>query len=693
MATSPDGRAPVSMRPAGEPGAKPPGTRQPAARPPKRPAGARPDSDRGGTDRGAGDRGAGDRGAGDRRPREERSTDREAAALKSRGAELRMSAALPGAKLRPILDAALAEVEAAADALSRRYAADAGRVSPAAAQAERRLLHAVFLQLPVPVFLLGQDRTIRRANTAAAQLLGSAPGYATGKQFTALIDVTDRARVQTQLANAFRTGQPRRIGCSLLSADGLVEAELTACLAGLRADTDQLIVAVTATGTVPGGREDADIPLTRPVEHGDLELVKQLTRRLDLAAETGRLLLGHVTVSESAAVQRCARLLVGELAGWVIVDVERGGRLRRQFVTGPEGHETEELARKVAEISPAPGTVPSLVHASVSSQLITHAEDLSALGTDPDGIPLVMLLGATSVLSVALSDGERSFGALTLVRQASHGYFGMADVAIAESVAEQLALAIRAGRQFRRHSAVAEAFRSSVLPRDLPPVPGVEIATAHLAAEGPDVGGDFYDVYPTPGGTGLAIGDLCGSARDTVAVISAARHAIRVLARSDPDPASVLRGANDILLGENLTGEFVTAHVARLAWEGSVLQVVLGSAGQPAPIVITADGQVRQLRGGGQPLGLFPDAEPSVQQVDLNPGDVLFLLTDGIADARNPEQGYFGDRLADELAALAGQSAADIAAGMRRRVRRFSDEEIRDDMTMVVLRVGEPPDF
>jgi serine phosphatase RsbU (regulator of sigma subunit) len=451
-------------------------------------------------------------------------------------------------------------------------------------------------------------------------------------------------------------------------------------------------VAVTATGDIPGGRDEQEVPVGRPGERADLELVKQLTRRLDLAAETARMLLGHVTVSESAAVQRCARLLAGELAGWVIVDVERGGRLRRQFVTGPEGPEAEQLARTVAEISPEPGSVPSLVHASVSSQLITHAEDTSALGAGPDGIPLVMLLGATSVLSVALSDGERSFGALTLVRQASHGYFGMADVAVAESVAEQLGLAIRAGRQYRRHSAVAEAFRASLLPRDLMPIPGVEVAAAHIAAEGPDVGGDFYDVYQTPDGTGLAIGDLCGSPRDTVAVISAARHAIRVLARSDPDPASVLRGANDMLMSENLTGEFVTAHAARLAWDDGMLRVVLGSAGQPAATVITADGQVRQLRGGGQPLGIFPDAEPSVQELELSPGDVLFFLTDGVADARNPELGYFADRLADELAALAGQSAGDIAAGLRRDVLRFCDGDVRDDMTMLVLRVGEAPD-
>ena len=121
--------------------------------------------------------------------------------------------------------------------------------------------------------------------------------------------------------------------------------------------------------------------------------------------------------------------------------------------------------------------------------------------------------------------------------------------------------------------------------------------------------------------------------------------------------------------------------------------IELGSAGQPAPTVITADGQVRQLRGGGQPLGIFPDAEPSVQQLELSPGDVLFLLTDGVADARNPELGYFADRLADELASLAGQSAAEIAAGLRRGVLRFCDDEVRDDMTMLVLRVGEPPGY
>jgi serine phosphatase RsbU (regulator of sigma subunit) len=280
---------------------------------------------------------------------------------------------------------------------------------------------------------------------------------------------------------------------------------------------------------------------------------------------------------------------------------------------------------------------------------------------------------------------------LTLVRQARHGQFGLGDAGLAESVGEQLALAIRAGRMLRRHSAVAASLHASVLPKTLAPLPGIEVAAAHIATAGPDVGGDFYDVYRTPDGPGLAMGDVCGSARDTAAVTAAARHAIRVIARSEPDPAQVLRGANEIMLGENLRGEFVTAHAARLDWKSGTLYVQLASAGQPAPAVIGADGQVRSLRGGGQPLGIFPDAEPSVQQVQLGPGDTLFFFSDGVADARSAEHGYFAERLSDELAALAGMSAADTAADMRRRVLDFCDGEVRDDMTMLVLRVLDPP--
>ena len=70
------------------------------------------------------------------------------------------------------------------------------------------------------MFLLERDGTIRRANRRAADLLGSRPGYATGKLLTAFVDLRSRAAVQTQLAAALRTGKPRRVQCALLSPDG-----------------------------------------------------------------------------------------------------------------------------------------------------------------------------------------------------------------------------------------------------------------------------------------------------------------------------------------------------------------------------------------------------------------------------------------------------------------------------------------
>ena len=119
----------------------------------------------------------------------------EAARLKARADALRQAAALPGAELGPLLDAALAELDGAVDAL-----ADAGgrggdlAGDPAGgANAERRLLQAVFQQVPVPLFLLGLDGTVRRANSAAGQLVGSGPGYPTGKPFTAFVDLPFRA--------------------------------------------------------------------------------------------------------------------------------------------------------------------------------------------------------------------------------------------------------------------------------------------------------------------------------------------------------------------------------------------------------------------------------------------------------------------------------------------------------------------
>jgi PAS domain S-box-containing protein len=560
--------------------------------------------------------------------------------------------------------------------------------------AERRLLRAVFQRAPVPLLVLGADGTVRRANSAAGELIGAAPGYATGRPLTAFVHPSGRAVVQSQLAAALRTGSVRQAKCQVIAPDGVVARVLTVGPVELP-DGQQLLVATLTESPAPTPRRS---PAARAEEsRPGMDTLKAMTRRMDTVTTVTRLLLDNSTFSEAVTLQRCARLLAGDIASWVLVDMERAGNLRRQIVIGPSGERAEELARLVRKADPVPGTAPWQVYGAAKPLLLAHADDAALLGTDANGAPLLLRLGATSLLSVPISDGETGYGTLTLARTAGEGRFEIADLALLEEIGAHLGVAIRVDRMFRHRSAVAEALQASLLPARLPDVIGLDLSAAYLpAGAGLDVSGDFYDVFPVRDGWGITIGDVCGKGQDAAAMTAAARHAIRVLSTYDADPAEVLRRANEIMLGGGYEDRFVTAKLAYLSWEGRDLRVNLASAGHPGPALVRSDGRVEMLGGGGLPLGLFsademPDAAPGSETLRLRTGDLLFFFSDGVTDARNAEQAYFDERLADELAALAGRSAAETAHAIQGRLVSFSAGELRDDLTILVARVTEPP--
>ena len=621
----------------------------------------------------------------------------ELADLETRVVELRQAAEIPGASLGPILEAALVELDLAVEMLGKLRAriatgASAPARRPGMADVERRLLRAVFQDAPAPIFLLETDGTVRRANRQAGGLLGVPPGYATGKPFTAFVDLPGRAALKTQLNALVRTRRPRRVRCQLQSTSGKVETALTIDLVELAGEPESLIVAV-AGPVAAASAPDRRGPGSKQPGRGDAadRAVADATQRLDLMNATTRLLLESATFNESVTLQRCARLLAEELRSWVIVDVVHDQLLQRQFVVGPPGEGTAELTLAIGATDPQPGSLPCEVQESERSRLLAHAEDVFVLGVTESGVPVLTLLGATSVLCVPLWNGERSYGALTLVRRADDRPLEVADLGLVEELGGQLALAIKVDRMFVRRSEVVEALQASLLSRDLPAVPDVDIATAYITAtEGLDVGGDFYDVYDSPGGWGLAIGDVQGKGEEAATVTAMARHALRVLAHWNPDPSAVLAMANEVMLAQQGSDRFVTAIHAHLRWDGGILRMTVGSAGHPGPALVRPGGRVRMLPGGGLPLGLFPDCEPASAELELSPGDMLFFFTDGVTEARSPENAYFEGRLTTELAALAGRPAHEVISAMRALVLEFSLNDLRDDMTMLVLRVLEP---
>jgi serine phosphatase RsbU (regulator of sigma subunit)/PAS domain-containing protein len=619
--------------------------------------------------------------------------------LASRRDALRQAAGLPGADPQALLDAALTELDGAIDALAGSVPGSAAGPDepapdglPEAIRAERRLLHAAFQQTPVALFLLEQDGTIRRANSMAAALLGAPSGYATGKVLTAFVDLPLRAAVQTQLAAVARTGKPRTADCRILTSDGPLDVTMTAAAVDLPGDPPLLAVAITAGSAPPAAKAKAAGPaLTPPAPPADRAIVS-MTQRLDMVTAVTRLLLDNSTFSEAVTLQRCARLLAGEIADWVIIDVERDGQLRRQYATGPRNGRADQLARAVRSVDPDPESVPRQVHATGKSLLIAHADEPAALGAGPDGTPLLMMLGATSVICVPISDGTTGYGTLTLTRRAADGPFGVADLGLAEELGQHLAIAIRVDRMFRRRSEVAEALQASLLPARLPRVPGLEFDAAYVGAtQWQEISADFYDVFEARDGWAIAVGDVCGKGKDAAAMTAAARHVIRALAHVHSGPAEVLAAANEVLLAGDYDERFVTVLLAFLRRRGRRVQVRLASCGHPGPAVVRADGRVEILAGDGLPLGLFDDAQPSRLDLELRPGDLLFFYTDGVTEARAADLSLFEDRLADSLAAGAGRSATETVRAVQELVTSFSQGELRDDVTILAVRFAPAP--
>jgi PAS domain S-box-containing protein len=325
--------------------------------------------------------------------------------LEARYAALRQAARSLGAEPADMLEAAFSELEGAIDLIKEAEAAGSGAAPAGGADnAERTLLRAAFQDAPVPLFLLARDGTVQRVNRAGGKLIGAKPGYATGRPFTTFVSLPSRAAVNSQLTAAGRTGKQRRIRCDLLAADGVVPCELLIGRVEVRGEAAPLMVAVRDGDRARRADTTPDEPAETASER--LGAVQAVTRRLDLVTAVARLLLENEAFSESRTLQRCARLIAGQLNALAIVDVERRHRLRRQFVLGPDDLGLAEVTSAVAAVDPEPDSIPWMVQDSGRPVLIAHAADAGALGAGPDGQPLLVRLNATSVLAVPLSDGE-----------------------------------------------------------------------------------------------------------------------------------------------------------------------------------------------------------------------------------------------------------------------------------------------
>jgi sigma-B regulation protein RsbU (phosphoserine phosphatase) len=237
-------------------------------------------------------------------------------------------------------------------------------------------------------------------------------------------------------------------------------------------------------------------------------------------------------------------------------------------------------------------------------------------------------------------------------------------------------------------SHVARLIQQKLYPAAAPRVPGFDIGGASYPAQA--TGGDYFDFFPLlDQRLGVVVGDVSGHGSGPALLMAATRAYLRGLAKTERDVSKILALANQALV-EDTGGEYyVTLFLGCL--DPRTRSFRYASAGHPTGYLCDASGAVRRrLPSTGVPLGLFPDCDfPCGDEVTLEPGDILFVVTDGVVEAAAPCGTAFGaERALSILRLYRGDSARHMVDNLYYAVRAFSRQAPQlDDITAVVVKV------
>ncbi len=335
------------------------------------------------------------------------------------------------------------------------------------------------------------------------------------------------------------------------------------------------------------------------------------------------------------------------------------------------------------EIGPGAGSIG----AAAATQAIAISPEIA---TDPEWGELSGVFDAHGLRSgfsipVIAADGE-----LVAVISLFHAHLHTptsGDRRMAEVMARPTAVAIERARDARTQARQLDELQSSLLPRGLPAVPGLDVAVRfHPGDLGLNVGGDFYDVFALPSGNwGFVVGDVCGHGAEAAAVTALARHTVRAVARLGHSPAELLAILNDALLASEY-GRFCTVVVGCLerSAEGARTRVRMANGGHLPPLLRRGDSSVETLTEHGPLVGVFAEAEYSEFTAELAPGDVLVLYTDGLVERNSRLIGE--EELPQILSDLRGADASSLAEGLEYGTLGPPPRRLRDDVAVLVLR-------
>ncbi len=417
----------------------------------------------------------------------------------------------------------------------------------------------------------------------------------------------------------------------------------------------------------------------------DVTEQKRAERHGAFLAEVSSILASSLDYEQT--LRNVAELAVPDVADWCAVDLldEEGDRRPVAIAhTDPDRLKLAELLRgyEPARLNPQQGL--GLVLRTGRPALFDDIPDQMLVegAVDERHLELLRAVGLRSALIVPMRIGDRILGAMTLVSADSGRVLDRFDLALAQQVADRSAVAIENSRLYGERSAIAHTLQQSLLPEQLPEIPGYELASVYIPAfESDEVGGDFYDVWELDEGWMIIIGDVTGKGVEAAALTSLVRHSMRVASEFESSPAQLL-GRVDKILKKQRGYSICTALCMRLSGD----RAVLAAGGHPLPLYMGPAGIARAGEHGPL-LGGFDDVSWDEVAIEIEPGGTLIAYTDGVTDAIGKDGTRYGfARLCDTLRRLRGRSAAGVIQGLTLALSEFQVGAHADDTAALVLQ-------
>ncbi|WP_369393745.1 SpoIIE family protein phosphatase [Streptomyces sp. CG1] len=313
-----------------------------------------------------------------------------------------------------------------------------------------------------------------------------------------------------------------------------------------------------------------------------------------------------------------------------------------------------------------------------------------------DGYPILwphlIDLHITSAAYLPLIAQARPIGAMGLLYSDRRG-FSTEERAVLVALGSSIAQSLQRAMLYEQEKDLAQGLQQAMLPRTIPSVRGADIAVRYRAAtvggtRGRDIGGDWYDLIPLPGGrVGAVIGDVQGHDTHAAAVMGQLRIVLRAYAAEGHTPATVMARAS-VFLHELDTDRFATCLYAEADLSTGVVQAV--RAGHIDPLIRHSDGTCCRVPvEGGLPLGLsaeFSRLEYPVSTLELDPGHTLLLCTDGLVEQPGTDLDD-GMRRLTELVADGPEDVRELAG---RLIQLAEERGGDDDVALLLLRRRAP---